>query len=28
VTEAAGGTVEAAAEPGHGLEIRCLFPSG
>jgi signal transduction histidine kinase len=25
VVEAAGGTVEAAAEPGHGLEIRCLF---
>lgn len=26
VVEAAGGTVEAAVEPGHGLEIRCLFP--
>jgi signal transduction histidine kinase len=28
IVEAAGGTVEAAAEPGHGLEIRCLFPPG
>jgi two-component system phosphate regulon sensor histidine kinase PhoR len=27
VVEAAGGTVEAAAEPGHGLRIRCLFPA-
>jgi two-component system phosphate regulon sensor histidine kinase PhoR len=27
VVEAAGGQVEAAAEPGHGLEIRCLFPA-
>jgi signal transduction histidine kinase len=26
VVESAGGTVEAAAEPGAGLEIRCLFP--
>jgi two-component system phosphate regulon sensor histidine kinase PhoR len=26
VVEAAGGRVEAAAEPGGGLEIRCLFP--
>jgi signal transduction histidine kinase len=26
VVEAAGGSVEAAAEPGRGLEIRCLFP--
>jgi signal transduction histidine kinase len=28
VVEAAGGTVEAAAEPGHGLTVRCLFPPG
>jgi two-component system phosphate regulon sensor histidine kinase PhoR len=27
VVEAAGGQVEAAAEPGGGLEIRCLFPA-
>jgi two-component system phosphate regulon sensor histidine kinase PhoR len=27
VVEAAGGQVKAAAEPGGGLEIRCLFPA-
>jgi two-component system phosphate regulon sensor histidine kinase PhoR len=27
VVEAAGGQVEAAAEPRRGLEIRCLFPA-
>jgi two-component system phosphate regulon sensor histidine kinase PhoR len=27
VVEAAGGRVEAAAEPGGGLEIRCFFPA-
>jgi two-component system phosphate regulon sensor histidine kinase PhoR len=27
VVEAAGGQVEAAAEPGGGLAIRCLFPA-
>jgi signal transduction histidine kinase len=26
VVTAAGGTVDAAGAPGHGLQIRCVFP--